>query len=231
VAVEEIRMGDNDLLAALVSGLIGAELLLILSDVDGLYDRNPQMHPDAQLVSVVEEITPEMTQVAGGPGTHLGSGGMSTKLHAAKIATTAGTLAIIANSAHPGVIRAAVDGEPVGSLFVPKPERMAGRKRWIAFYQPSQGRLEVDQGAAHALIHGGKSLPPAGVRSVHGLFHEGDVVQIVDASGRELARGLVNYGSDELVKIMGRSTKEIESVLGYKYLDEVIHRDNLVVTL
>lgn len=230
VAVEEIRMGDNDLLAALVAGLVSADLLLILSDVDGLFDRNPKEHRDAQLLHLVEEITEELTQGAGGPGTKFGSGGMSTKLQAAKIATASGTATVIANSAYPGVIRAVIDGEPLGSLFVPRAEKMAGRKRWIAFYQPSLGQLQVDQGAADALVHGGKSLLPAGVRSVSGSFDEGDLVQVVDLEGREVAKGLVNYASHELVKIIGRSSKEIEHILGYKYLDEVIHRDNLVLS-
>ena len=230
VAVDEIKFGDNDTLAALVAGLIAADLLIILSDVDGVYDENPQVNPDATLLPVIHEITPELIEAAGGPGSLYGSGGMGTKLQAAKMSMAGGTAVVIANGSRPGVIRAILDQKGPGTLFVPRGEKMAGRKRWIAFYLPAEGQVKVDQGAGQALVQGGKSLLPAGVIDVVGDFQEGDVVQVVDETGKELARGLVNYGASELRKIQGRSTHEIPVILGYKYFDEVIHRDNLVIS-
>jgi len=230
VAVDEIKFGDNDTLAALVAGLIAADLLIILSDVDGVYDENPQVNPDATLLPVIHEITPELVEAAGGPGSLYGSGGMGTKLQAAKMSMAGGTAVVIANGSRPGVIRAILDQKGPGTLFVPRGEKMAGRKRWIAFYLPAEGQVKVDQGAGQALVQGGKSLLPAGVIDVVGDFQEGDVVQVVDETGKELARGLVNYGASELRKIQGRSTHEIPVILGYKYFDEVIHRDNLVIS-
>lgn len=230
VSVEEIRFGDNDTLAALVAGLIAADLLIILSDVDGVYDRNPQLDSGARLLPVITQITPELQEAAGGPGTLYGSGGMGTKIQAAKMSMAGGTAVVIANGSRPGIIRATLQGDAPGTLFVPKPEKMAGRKRWIAFYLPAGGRITVDAGAKLALVRGGKSLLPAGIVDVSGEFEEGDVVQVVDEAGRELARGLVNYGAAELRKIRGRSTQEIPAILGYKYFDEVIHRDNLVLS-
>ncbi len=231
VAVEEIKFGDNDTLAALVAGLIAADLLIILSDVDGVYDKYPRLHPSATLLQVVEAVTPELMEAAGGPGSLYGSGGMVTKLQAAKMAMAGGTAAVIANGARPGVIRSILEGETAGTLFVPRPEKMAGRKRWIAFYLPAQGQIRVDAGARKALVEGGKSLLAAGIVGVSGQFEEGDVVQVLDEDGRELARGLVNYGAEELARIQGRSTQEIHEILGYKYFDEVIHRDNLVLSV
>src|SRR5690606_11513229 len=231
VAVEEIKFGDNDTLAALVAGLIAADLLIILSDVDGVYDKNPRLHPSATLLQVVEAVTPELMEAAGGPGSLYGSGGMVTKLQAAKMAMAGGTAAVIANGARPGVIRSILEGETAGTLFVPRPEKMAGRMRWIAFYLPAQGQIRVDGGARKALVEGGKSLLAAGIVGVSGQFEEGDVVQVLDEDGRELARGLVNYGAEELARIQGRSTQEIHKILGYKYFDEVIHRDNLVLSV
>lgn len=229
VAIEEIRMGDNDLLAALVAGLVSADLLIILSDVDGLYDRNPREDKDAKLLSVVDEVTPQLLGGAGGPGTTFGSGGMYTKIQGAKIACASGVATVIANGSKQGIITSVVEGQPYGTLFLPKNEVMAGRKRWIAFYPEPKGRLTVDTGAARAIELGGKSLLPAGITGVVGQFDEGDVVEIVTESERTLARGLVNYGASELTKIIGHSSKKIEHILGYKYVDEVIHRDNLVL--
>jgi len=230
VAVDEIKFGDNDTLAALVASLVAADLLIVLSDVDGLYDRNPQVDKEASLVSVVESITPEMERAAGGPGTERGTGGMSTKLRAAKIATSAGIAAVLANGARPRVLLDVLEGKEVGTFFVPHRVRMGGRKQWIAFHQHPSGTIRVDRGAGRALQEGHSSLLPAGVVSVDGAFDVGDVVRIVDDAGREVARGLVNYSSRDIAKIVGCSTQEIEKRLGYKYYDEVVHRDNLVLT-
>ena len=229
VAVDEIKFGDNDTLAALVASLVGADLLIVLSDVDGFYDRNPRIHPDAELLSVVRAVTPEMQRSAGGPGTERGSGGMSTKLQAAKIATAAGIATVLANGARPNVLHDVLAGKEVGTFFVPQRTRMAGRKRWIAFHQHPSGTVRVDEGAGRALKSGGNSLLPIGIVGIEGVFDEGDVVRIVDSEGREVARGLVNYSSRDVAKIIGCSTQEIERRLGYKYYDEVVHRDNLVL--
>ena len=231
VAVDEIKFGDNDTLASLVAGLIAADLLIILSDVDGVFDKDPRIDPSARLLPVIEAITPELLEAAGGPGTLYGSGGMTTKIRAAKMAMAGGTATVIANGSRPGVVRSVLDGDAVGTLFVPRPEKMAGRKRWIAFYLPAQGQIQVDAGARKALVEGGKSLLAAGIVGVSGDFEEGDVVRVVDEAGNELARGLVNYGAAELAKICGRTTQEIQGILGYKYFDEVIHRDNLVISI
>ncbi len=230
VAVDEIKFGDNDTLAALVASLVAADLLIVLSDVDGVYAGNPKTHPNARLLTIVESITDDIERVAGGPGTRFGSGGMSTKIQAAKVATAGGTATVIANGRQTDVIRAILRGEPVGTLFVPQSERMAGRKRWIAFHQAPLGRLRVDDGAARAIADGGRSLLPVGVVSVDGEFDEGDVVQVVDPANREIARGLVNYSSVDVRKIIGSASHEIVQRLGYKYYDEVVHRDNMVVS-
>lgn len=230
VAVDEIKFGDNDTLAALVASLVGADLLVILSDVEGLYDQNPKLNPDATLLSVVETITPELEQAAGGPGSALGSGGMATKIHAAKVATGSGTAMVIAHGNRPRVLHSILAGEPIGTLFMPQKEPLTGRKRWIAFHQAPMGRLLVDDGAKEAIMRFGRSLLPIGVVGVDGQFDEGDVVQIVDANHEELARGLVNYSAQELQQIRGCPSHEIESRLGHKYYDEVVHRDNLVLS-
>ncbi len=230
VAVDEIKFGDNDTLAALVASLVGADLLIVLSDVEGFYDENPQINPDANLVSVVEAITPDLERTAGGPGTDRGIGGMSTKLQAAKIASAAGIATVLANGSRPGVLHDVVRGKEIGTFFVPQRTRMGGRKRWIAFHQHPSGTVRVDDGAGRALKKGGNSLLPIGIVAIEGVFDVGDVVRIVDNHGAELARGLVNYSSRDVAKIVGCSTQEIEHRLGYKYYDEVVHRDNLVLT-
>lgn len=231
VAVDELKFGDNDTLAALVASLVGADLLIILSDVEGLYDRNPQIDPEAALIPVVHSITPQlMEQAGGGPGSAFGVGGMSTKIQAARIATAAGIGTVVANGARRGVLRKVLRGEEVGTFFVPAKERLGGKKRWIAFHHLPHGKIVVDPGAAKALVKQGSSLLPAGILAVKGRFTEGDMVQVISEDGLELARGLVNYSSDDLEKIAGCTTHEIENRLGYKYYDEAIHRDNLVVS-
>lgn len=230
VAVDEIKFGDNDTLAALVASLVGADVLIVLSDVEGLYDRNPQKDKDAVLVRLVHAVTPELEAKAGGPGSDRAIGGMTTKLQAAKIAAAAGIATVLANGSRPDVIKDVLSGAEVGTLFVPQRERMGGRKRWIAFHQYPSGAVQVDAGAGRALAQGGNSLLPIGVTGVQGVFDEGDVVRIVDEHGAEIARGLVNYSSREVEKIVGCATQEIERCLGYKYYDEVVHRDNLVLT-
>lgn len=230
VAVEEIQFGNNDTLAALVAALVAADLLIVLSDVEGVYVRDPRRDPQAPMLSVVKRIDEDLEEAAGGPGSAYGTGGMWTKLQAARIATSAGIATVIASGGRDGVIGSILRGEEVGTLFVPREERMGGRKRWIAFYQSPRGRIQVDDGAVRALVEHGKSLLPSGVRAVEGEFDEGDVVCVVDLRGNEVARGVVNYSHRDVGRIKGCSSKEIEERLGYKYYDEVIHRDNLVLS-
>jgi glutamate 5-kinase len=228
VAVEEIKVGDNDNLAALVAHLLDADLLVLLSDTDGLYTGDPRQDSSAERIGVVDAITPEMERQAGAEGP-LGTGGMVTKLQAAQKAMAAGIPMIIADGRRPGVLQAIVDGESVGTYFRPRLDRLTARKRWIAFAIPPQGMLEVDAGARRALVQGGKSLLPSGVVKVEGEFAAGDAVGIRDAEGREFARGLVSCDAREVALLRGAKTADIERLLGYRVLAEVIHRDNLVI--
>lgn len=228
VAVEEIKVGDNDNLAALVASLVDADLLVLLSDIDGLYTDDPHRNPAARRIELVDAITPEMERLAGAEGP-LGTGGMVTKLQAAQKAMAAGIPMVIADGRRPGALGAIVAGEPIGTYFRPRTDRLAARKRWIAFAIPPQGVLEVDRGARHALVEGGKSLLPSGVVKVEGEFAAGDAVGLRDPEGREFARGIVNCDAREVALLRGARTSEIERLLGYRVLDEVIHRDNLVI--
>lgn len=229
VAVDDIKFGDNDLLSALVASLVGADLLIILSDIDGLYAGNPNQQRDAKLIKVVEEITPEILEVAGGAGSSLGTGGMLTKIQAGKIAMQSGTFMVIANGSEKNIIRRIVRGEEIGTVFIPKENHLHSRKRWIAFGQGFQGKICIDDGAVIALKSEGKSLLPSGITKVEGEFERGSAVDVCDHYGRIFAKGLVNYSARELRQIQGHSTGDIEKILGYKYYDEVIHRDNLVL--
>jgi glutamate 5-kinase len=228
VAVEEIKVGDNDNLAALVAHLVDADLLVLLSDIDGLYTADPHRDPTAHRVETVDTITPEMEALAGVQGP-LGTGGMVTKLQAAQKAMAAGIPMIIADGRRPGVLRALLGGEPLGTYFRPRTDRLTARKRWIAFAIPPQGTLDVDAGARQALVEGGKSLLPSGVVAVAGRFNAGDAVGLRDPDGREFARGIVNCDAREVALLRGARTADIERLLGYRVLDEVIHRDNLVI--
>ncbi|KKM11188.1 gamma-glutamyl kinase [Clostridiales bacterium PH28_bin88] len=230
VVVEEIRVGDNDTLAALVAGLVDAELLVLLSDIDGLFTGDPRLDPDAVVIPELEEITPEIERLAGGAGSTLGTGGMGTKIHAAKMAMSSGIPMVIANGSREGALRRLLAGEPVGTLFLPRENRLHTKQRWIAFGSAVQGSVRVDGGAAEALLAAGKSLLPIGVVKVEGTFEPGNVVSILSPSGEEIARGITNYSAEEVRRIQGKKTDEIAGILGYKDYDEVIHRNNLVVT-
>jgi glutamate 5-kinase len=230
VAVEEIKVGDNDNLSALVASLIDADLLVLLTDVDGLYTSDPAKDAAATKLDTVDAITDEIERLVW-RGTGEGSvGGMATKLQAARQAAAAGVPMVIASGRKQGVLARILKGEPAGTYFAPKADRLGARKRWIAFAVAPQGRLTVDAGALEALTQHGKSLLPSGVVKVEGDFAAGEVVGLAgDADGREFARGLVNFDADELRKIQGAKTREIVQRLGYKSVDEVIHRDNLVI--
>nr|WP_320049829.1 glutamate 5-kinase [uncultured Desulfuromonas sp.] len=230
VVVDEIRFGDNDNLSALVTNLVDANLLVILSDVDGLYDKDPRKHSDASLIQEVERINEKIKSMAGAADSELGTGGMATKLKAAQRATMHGVGTAIINGLTPGNLLRLFDGEDVGTYFFPCTNRMAAKKHWIAFTKKPRGKLFVDEGAVNAIANNGRSLLPSGIKGVEGGFDRGDAVRLCDEQGNEFAKGVTNYALAELLQIMGKKTAEIEQVLGYKYGDEIIHRDNLVLT-
>ncbi len=229
VAVDEIRFGDNDQLAALVANLVQADLLVLLSDVDGLLAPASRSGPAREVIGRVEKITPEvMGLVRGGPGED-SRGGMGSKLEAAGIVTRAGGQAVIANGTRPGILSEIARGEPVGTYFPTAFSRLRSRKCWIAFSCLKKGRLLIDAGARRALTERGKSLLASGVTGLEGTFRAGDMVSVAGPEGVEFARGLVNYSSREVEMIRGEQTGRIKSILGDKPYDEVIHRDNLLI--
>ncbi|RMG71963.1 MAG: glutamate 5-kinase [Nitrospirae bacterium] len=230
VSVEEIKFGDNDLLASLVAGLLGADHLVILSDVDGLYDKDPRKHSNARLIKTVKEITPELKSLAGGAGSLVGTGGMYSKVLAAEKATGFGIKVSIINGRKRGLLKELLlEGKDAGTTFLPAKKRLTARKGWIAFGSRAKGEIVIDDGAVKALKTMGKSLLPSGIVNVNGQFNAGDAVYCVDERGNRIAKGLTNYSSSEVERIKGLRTSEIEKTLGYKYADEVIHRDNLVL--
>ena len=230
VAIDELKIGDNDNLSALVAGIIDADLLIILSDIDGLYTANPQNDPNAQLVPEVTDITPEIEASAGDAGSKVGTGGMFTKIQAAKMATSSGINMVIASGEEKDAISRILDGEEIGTLFVSRENRLQFRKRWLAFGARIAGKIVVDDGCAKAVRKaGGCSILPAGITDVEGEFEAGNTISVVNKNGHELARGLANYSSEELDMIKGAKTSEIENILGHKHFDEVIHRDDLVI--
>jgi glutamate 5-kinase len=226
VATEEIKFGDNDGLAALVVNLVAAEALIILTDVNGLHDADPRA--GGVRIPVVVDIDRE-AGAAGGSSSGIGTGGMASKVQAAKIAGRTGVPTVVAEGRRPDVVRAVLAGEDLGTLFTPSEERLASRKHWIAFALRPAGAVVVDAGARAAVCDKQKSLLPSGIRAVNGRFEAGEPVSVLDEDGRELARGLASYSADEIERIRGKRSADIEAILGYKNLDEVIHRDDLVV--
>lgn len=229
VAVDEIKFGDNDILSALVASLVDGDLLVMLTDQEGLYTADPRADTGAQLIPVLESPFPPGAFWAGPTRTAVGIGGMVSKVEAARLATASHIPALVANGSTPDILPRLLAGESLGTLFLPQAARMGGRKRWLAFATRPQGGIRVDAGAKRALIHQGRSLLPSGVQGTVKAFHAGDVVSILGAEGEEFARGLANYSAEEVERIKGRKSHEIEQVLGYKHSDEVIHRDNLVI--
>lgn len=230
VALDELKIGDNDNMSALVAGIVDADLVIILSDIDGLYTANPATHPEATLVHTVPEITPEIEASAGGVGSSRGTGGMATKIQAAKAATNSGIQLVIASGTEKNAIPRILQGEEIGTLFVSRENRLQFRKRWLAFGAKIQGSIVVDDGCAKAIRKaGGCSILPAGIYQVMGDFQTGSTVSVIDKEGHELARGLVHYTSSELDRIKGCKSADIENILGHKNFDEVIHRDDLVI--
>ncbi|NMM63436.1 glutamate 5-kinase [Clostridium sp. P21] len=229
IIVDEIKFGDNDTLSATVASFVEADLLILLSDIEGLYDSNPRTNTDANLIHEVEEITEEIEKCAGGAGSSLGTGGMATKVSAAKIATTAGVSMVIANGGQENVIRDIVNLKEVGTLFAQSRHPLTLRKHWITFNTDAKGKLVVDDGAFNAIFHNHKSLLPTGVVTVEGFFEQGQIVSIENSMGKEVGRGITNYSSGEIDQIKALNTDEIENKLGYKNYDEIIHCNNMVV--
>lgn len=229
VAIEEIMLGDNDNLAANITSLIEADLLILLTDIDGLYNKDPRANKDAELISLIERIGEDVENNAGGTFGKTTIGGMKTKVEAAKKAAAFGVPTIIANGNNGSSLEDIFNGDEVGTLFLPSEQSLSGRKHWIAFTLKSAGEVVIDEGATKALRSSGKSLLPSGIKDVKGSFGVGESVTCVDENGTKIARGLTSYSSNDIKKIMGSKTSEVEALLGYKYSDEVIHRDDLVV--
>ena len=228
VAVDEIRFGDNDFLSSMVVNLTRADLLIIMTDIAGLYDKDPRLG-EGKLVQVVDEVDERIVHMAGGPG-EAGTGGMSTKVMAAKRTAHMGIPTIIADGRTKGNLTRILRGDPVGTLFMPGREKLASKKHWIAYSGGAKGTLVLDPGAVKAIVRDHKSLLPAGVVSVEGGFDQGALVRCVDGQGVEIARGVTCCSADQIRKIMGRQSREIETLLGVCPGEEVIHRDDLVLS-
>ncbi|MFH0925912.1 MAG: glutamate 5-kinase [bacterium] len=232
VAVEEIKFGDNDNLSAMVANLVIADLLILLSDVDGLYSGDPNKTSSAKLIPFVQELTPEIEGLAGRNRSFiLSTGGMASKIQAIKKTISLGMTAIIARGTIPQVVTKILNGEEVGTLFLPKNEGLSSRKHWILHILKSKGKITLDNGAKTALLCNNKSLLPSGIIKVEGGFNIGDAVSCCDEEGKEFAKGLTNYDAKELRQIKGNQSSKIEGILGYKHCDEVINRDDLVILL
>lgn len=230
VSIAEIKFGDNDQLAAMVANLLQAPLLILLTNVDGLYSADPRSDANATLVTAVTHIDAAVTGMAGASKSDLGTGGMKSKLRAARLATAAGGAVVMANGSVDGILDRIFQAEPVGTLFLPHGESVPAWKRWLGFTAQPKGRIKVDAGARRAVVEKGTSLLPVGVREVEGEYGKGDVVAVIDADGHEIARGLTNYTAADTRKIMGLPTEQILSRVGKLPYVELIHRDNLVVT-
>lgn len=230
VVTDEIRFGDNDSLAALVANLIDADMLVILTDKDGLYTANPDLEPDAHLIAQAIADDTSLDAIAGGSSGTLGRGGMITKLQAARLAARSGCSTIIVGGRNANILHQVATGDEVGTLLSAGQKPLAARKQWLAGHLQVKGQLVLDAGAVKVLTQQGRSLLAVGVRQVVGTFTRGDLVSCVNADGLEIARGLVNYNANEAVRILGQSTESIAGILGYREDDELIHRDNLVIT-
>ena len=230
VAVDEVKIGDNDNLSAMVASLVDADLLIILSDIDGVYTGNPSKDTSATLIHEIKEITPHIEQIAGGAGSAMGTGGMSTKIEAAKIATASGVTMCIASGSEKGIIRRIIDGENVGTVFPPKEAHLKARKGWLAFGKRISGDLVVDAGCVRAL-KSGSSLLAAGIKQSEGEYTIGDTVRVLTEDYQEIARGVINFDRNDLEKIKGLKTDEFKVLLPDNDHDEVIHRDNMVLMI
>jgi glutamate 5-kinase len=232
VAVDELKFGDNDTLSAMVASLVEADWLFLLTDVDRLYSADPRVHPDAQPISLVDTMDQlsELQIEVGDRGSNWGTGGMITKIAAARIATAAGVRTVITDGRSPQNLEKILQGEPIGTWFQPKPRPNNARKRWIAHGLVPAGKLYLDSGAVQAICKAGKSLLAAGIVEIEGEFQPKDSVQLCDRTGTEIARGLVNYNSLDLQKILGHHSEKIPQILGYPGAETVVHRDNMVLS-
>jgi glutamate 5-kinase len=228
VGVEEIRIGDNDNLSALVANLVEADLLVMLTDLAGLFTADPRLDPDAELIREVTSIDDDIHRLAGGSGSSVGTGGAATKIEAAEMATRSGTQVVIASGGEPDVLLRLVDGESLGTRFLPVVSRVESRKRWI-LAEPPRGEIGVDKGAAEALLRRGKSLLAVGVTDVRGEFDRGQTVRLLGPDGREIARGITHYDSEDLATIRGLRSEEIAATVDAEYGPIVVHRDDMVV--
>lgn len=229
VSTEEIKFGDNDRLSSLVASLIDADKLIIMSNIDGLYRFDNKEKTKKEILRKVEKITEEIESLAADECSRFGVGGMYTKLQAAKMATNAGIECVLVNGKKENILIDLFDGKEAGTVFLARQPKISARKRWIAYSSKTTGMVKVDTGAKEVLINKNRSLLPSGVIICGGRFNIGDAVSIIDENNKEFARGISNYSSSELNKIKGQKTKDIERILGYKYYDEVVHRDNLVI--
>ncbi len=230
VAVDEIKFGDNDNLAAMIANVIEADVFINLTNTPGLYDCDPALSGKAKLIPLVSAMTSEIEAIAAATTSSVGTGGMKSKVLAAKKVIACGIPCVIAEGKRKKVLADILAGKEIGTLFLPESQRLTSKKYWIAFTLHSRGRLTIDDGAKKALTEKGKSLLPSGIIAVEGTFAPGDPVSCVDGEGAVIAKGLVNFSSEEIRKIMGLKSAKIEQVLGHKDYDEVIHRDNLAVT-
>lgn len=228
ITFDELKFGDNDRLAALVAGMLSADLLVILSDVDGFYTGDPRRNPDAKLLPVIEEITPQIKELAGDAGSKLASGGMISKVQAAEIAASGGVPLVIASSAEPDVLLRLQAGEHIGTLFCSSEAPLKGKKNWLAYSSRAEGKVFIDEQAAQAILQKGSSLLPSGITGVEGEFSRGTVIAIF-CKDKELARGLTNYGSADILKIKGLHSSKIDGVLQGGQEAEVVHRDRLSI--
>lgn len=230
VATEEIKLGDNDNLSALVANLIGADLLIVLTDKAGLYSDDPDLDEKAELIPVVKKITSDIEKLAKKSKSELSTGGMHTKIQAAKKCVSSGIAVIIADGKNPGIIKDIMEGHFKGTVFLPEESKLNLREKWIALISDSKGSIVVDDGAKEALLRKGRSLLPSGIVKVSGTFNATVTINVLDRNGKEIAKGISEYSSDDILKIMGKKSFEIENILHCKSCDEVIHRDNLVIT-
>ena len=228
IAVEEIKVGDNDTLSAFVATLVDADLLIILSDIDGLYDSNPKENPNAKLLPLITTLNEEIKAMAGDSNSKFGTGGMATKIKAAEIALNSGVNMVIAQGEKPENLIKIVRGEDIGTLFVKNKKGLKAKKHWLQYSSKKTGKLIIDDGAKIAVLKH-KSLLPSGIKEIEGSFQKGDVITVIDEEKNVLAVGIVNYSSDECQRILGKQSKEIEKILGYKDYDEVLHINNMSV--
>ena len=229
VTTDEIKLGDNDTLGALVANLVEADALVILTDQKGLYDSDPRSNPEARLISNISAEHPDLEKMAGGAGSNIGTGGMYTKVRAAQRAALSGAATVVASGREPDVLVRLMQGESIGTLFTSAHSRINARKQWLLGHVQLTGSLVIDEGAERAIAQKHASLLPVGCIRVNGHFYRGELVAILSTNGKEIARGLVNYSSSEIAKILQTPSEKIESKLGYMIEDELIHRDNMAL--